>query len=99
MLPSHSENFGIAAAEALAAGLPCVLGCGVAISGDVARAGAGITVQPDAVSIADGLRRIMANRDALADMSLNARKLAEEQFSAHAMGVRLKQLYTDILTR
>jgi glycosyltransferase involved in cell wall biosynthesis len=97
VLPSYSENFGIAAAEALAAGLPCVLGEGVAIAEDVVQAQAGLTVNTDAQSIAGGLRRIIASQEGLLRMSANARQLAQERFSMQAMGARLKQLYTDIL--
>ena len=97
VLPSFSENFGIAAAEALAAGLPCVLGEGVAIAQDVVRAQAGVAVGTDARSIADGLRRIMAREPGLASLSANARGLAQERFSVQAMGAGLKQLYTRIL--
>jgi glycosyltransferase involved in cell wall biosynthesis len=97
VLPSFSENFGIAAAEALAAGLPCVLGQGVAIARDVVQAGAGMAVTTDAQSIADGLRRIIANDETFAAMSANAMRLARERFSTEAMGARLKQLYSDIL--
>jgi glycosyltransferase involved in cell wall biosynthesis len=96
-LPSYSENFGIAAAEALAVGLPCLLGRGVAIANDVVEAHAGVAVHPDAQSIADGLRRIIDGKDGLTNMSANASRMAQDQFSMQAMGARLKQLYTDIL--
>ena len=97
VLPSFSENFGIAAAEALAAGLPCVLGEGVAIAKDVVQARAGLAVAPDAQSIADGLRRIIADKQELLAMSANARRLAQDRFSVQALGISLKRLYTDIL--
>lgn len=98
-LPSFSENFGIAAAEALAAGLPCLLGEGVAIAKDVVEAGAGVAVAPDPRSIADGLRRMIASKEGLTAMAANGRDLAQERFSVQAMGARLKQLYMEILER
>jgi glycosyltransferase involved in cell wall biosynthesis len=99
VLPSYSENFGIAAAEALAAGLPCVLGEGVAIANDVVRAGAGIAVGTDPASIARGLRRIIADHESLPALSANAVRLARERYSIDAMGAGLKQLYEKILQR
>jgi glycosyltransferase involved in cell wall biosynthesis len=99
VLPSYSENFGIAAAEALAAGLPCVLGEGVAIAKDVVEAQAGIAVGTDATSIAQGLRRIIADHEALPALSANALRLARERYSIEAMGASLKRLYDGILKR
>jgi glycosyltransferase involved in cell wall biosynthesis len=96
-LPSFSENFGIAAAEALAAGLPCVLGKGVAIADDVVQANAGIAVNPNAREVADALGRIIASQADRDAMASNAKRLARERFSSEAMGASLKQLYLDIL--
>jgi glycosyltransferase involved in cell wall biosynthesis len=73
------------------------LGRGVAIANHVVQAQAGVAVNTDAQSIADGLRRIIGSNDGLARMSANASRLAQEHFSVQAMGARLKQLYTDIL--
>lgn len=97
VLPSFSENFGIAAAEALAAGLPAVLGKDVAIAKDVADAGAGVAVDIDAAGIAAGVQRIIGRHAEWAAMSDSARRLAQDRFSVPAMGARLKQLYLDIL--
>jgi glycosyltransferase involved in cell wall biosynthesis len=96
VLASHSENFGIAAAEALAHGLPCLLGRGVAISHEVVAAGAGLGIAPQPHAIAEGLRLMMpaATR---ASMSAHAMRLARERYSLEAMGASLQQLYTAIL--
>jgi glycosyltransferase involved in cell wall biosynthesis len=94
VLPSFSENFGVAAAEALMAGLPCILGEGVAIAGQVAQAGAGWAVAPDADSIESALARALEDSDGRATMSHRARALARDFFSAQAMGVNLFRLYS-----
>jgi glycosyltransferase involved in cell wall biosynthesis len=93
-LPSLSENFGIAAAEALMAGVPCLLGEGVAIAAEVERAGAGLAVAPDPDSILRGLARLL--RGDMAQARQAAAALAREQYSAQAMGERLARLYADI---
>lgn len=97
VLPSFSENFGIAAAEALMAGKPCILGKGVAIAQDVADAGAGLAVAPDAESIAAGVAHLMTDTKARASMCIRAAELAHEKYSASAMGSKLVRLYSEIL--
>jgi glycosyltransferase involved in cell wall biosynthesis len=99
VLPSYSENFGIAAAEALMAGLPCVLGHGVAISHDVVAAGAGVAVQTDPTSIAAGLMQVLSDPVKHARMTVNAATLARSKYSAQAMGVNLVQLYLGLLKK
>lgn len=98
VLPSFSENFGIAAAEALMAGLPCVLGEGVAIAEEVAAAGAGLAVAADAQAIAGALRRLLEDESLRAEMGRKAAALAAERYSQEAMGKRLHALYSRILS-
>ena len=96
VLPSFSENFGIAVAEALMVGLPCILCKGVAIAEDVVESGAGITVDVDGESIAKGILHIANNPSISVSMSKSAKKLALEKFSVNTMGKRLVDLYNDI---
>lgn len=98
VLPSFSENFGIAAAEALLAGLPCVLGKGVAISDEVVNAGAGLAVSPDPESIAEGMRAVLRDEALRAAMSRRAIDLAHGKYSIEAMGAGLHALYRKILS-
>ncbi len=97
VLPSLSENFGLAAVEAMAAGLPGVLGRGVALSEDAKRAGAGVVVDPDPESIAAGLRHYLADPDARLAAGAAAIALFQEEFSLERMGERLEGLYRSIL--
>ena len=99
VLPSFSENFGIAAAEALLAGLPCVLGRGVALAREVEEAGAGLSVEPAAEAIAGGILALLANEEARITMKSKASALASEKYSVQAMGQSLKNLYSGILAQ
>lgn len=98
VLPSFSENFGIAAAEALMAGLPCVLGNGVAIAAEVAEAGAGLATSPEPEAIAQALRSVLADEDRRIEMGRRAAALARERYSLDAMGERLVRLYEGIVS-
>jgi glycosyltransferase involved in cell wall biosynthesis len=97
VLPSYSENFGIAVVEAMAAGLPCVVSRGVALSAEVEKAGAGIVVGTAPEDIAAGLERLIGDQIGLSVKSAAARTLATSKFSIDAMGARLETLYHDIL--
>ncbi len=93
VLPSRTENFGIAAAEALAAGIPCVLSPGVAISAEVRTFGAGLVVDPEGSAVAAAIASLLENDALRARASCAAKKLAIEYFSQTAMGDRLRALY------
>lgn len=97
VLPSYSENFGIAVVEALSAGLPCVLGKGVAVAGDVVEAAAGIAVEPEPKQIAEAIMRLMDDAGLRREMEVNARQLVSDKFSTEAMGRSLVALYSRIL--
>ncbi len=99
VLPSHSENFGIAAAEALSAGLPCLLGQGVALAGAVVEAGAGRAVAPDPASLRGALEELIRSAPLRAEMGRRARALAAERFGAAAMTRRLVDLYETLAAR
>jgi glycosyltransferase involved in cell wall biosynthesis len=96
VLPSHSESFGIAAVEALAAGLPCIVSRQVAIADDIADGDAGLVTGTDAASIAAGIRTMIARSDRHAAVSAAAQRLAASRFSRAIMGDRLVALYETI---
>jgi glycosyltransferase involved in cell wall biosynthesis len=98
VLASYSENFGISVTEALAAGLPCLVSRGVAISESIASAGAGMLIGTDPVDIAEGIGQLLGRQNEITRMSKAARALASSAFSIETMGARLESLYRSILT-
>ncbi|MBP7950704.1 MAG: glycosyltransferase [Verrucomicrobiales bacterium] len=98
VLPSFSENFGIAAAEALIAGRACVFSPGVALGAVAAKAGAAILGGPDVDSLAAALRRLIHDAGARAELSRRAVDFAQAELSAEVMGRRLRGMYESILS-
>jgi glycosyltransferase involved in cell wall biosynthesis len=96
VLPSFSENFGIAAVEALAAGLPCIVSREVAIHEDITRCNAGVVVGTDPASIATGIESFLTNKTEYPELRSAALKVASESFSLARMGERLETLYRSI---
>jgi glycosyltransferase involved in cell wall biosynthesis len=96
VLPSYSENFGIAAAEALAYGVPSVISNEVAISEDIREADAGIVVPCDVAAIATALCRLLREPATRARLASNARELVSRQYSGQAVGQALVALYQSV---
>lgn len=95
VLPSASENFGIAAAEALAAGTPVILSPGVAIADAVATAGAGVLVEPTSDALAVALEwALEPPAPAMIDA---ARQLATNVYGWGAIAAQLEVHYREIL--
>ena len=76
VLPSYQENFGVAAAEALACGVPVLLGKGVNLAGEIAGAGVGAVCPTDAGALAVELRRWLTDLPACRAAGTRARRFA-----------------------
>jgi len=100
MLPSYSENFGIALIEAMAAGLPCLTTPGVAAAADIhAYAPDTLMVVPaEQGPLATALDQLLRNAVLRTQLGAAAKRLAFERFTVSAMGAALKEFYAGILS-
>jgi glycosyltransferase involved in cell wall biosynthesis len=96
VLPSYSENFGIAVVEAMAAGCPAVVSDQVAIHDDIKSAGAGVVVRCDARELAEALSFALSDAAARARMGSNGRQLSLTRYSLDSVAAKLAAAYQTI---
>ncbi len=97
ILPSNHENFGLAVAEAMAAGLPVVVSDQVGISAEIREYGAGLVVSCAPDSIARGLERLIKAPSLRTQMGIEGKRLVQEKFSWDKITSQLIELYQEIL--
>jgi len=96
VLPSHTENFGIVVAEALAHGLPVIASRGTPWQEVVTRA-CGLWVANDPQSLAGAIERIASMP--LEEMGENGRRWMSERYSWQRVTDDLFDLYNRMITR
>ena len=90
-LVSSQENFGLFAAEAMAAGVPVVVAAEVGLSSDVAAAGAGWVVTNG--QLEEALAGAMTDPDDRRHRGLGARKWADQHYRWESVGRAVMQEY------
>ena len=98
VLPSYSENFGIALAEAMGAGLPCVMSDQVGIAVDAKEYDAGLVVPCEVEPLASAIQRLLDDPELRRRLGANARRLVDDRFSVEAMSDSLVKLYDRVLS-
>jgi len=99
VLPSFHENFGIAAAEAMSAGLMVVVTDRVGLAEVVSRWQAGIVVPCISDALSEALRSLGDNRESCVTMSKRASEAAIAEFSWAAISQELLAMYNGIAQR
>ena len=95
-LPSHSENFGIAVAEAMVAGLPVIITPGVQIAPDIVAANAGIIINNE-TELVTAMTQLLKSPKMRSHQSKNAIKLASQKYAWSHIASQLIGCYRDII--
>ena len=97
VLPSYTENFGIAVAEAMACGLPVVVSNKVNIYRDVLKAGAGLVTNCDSNEISDAFFQLLENEKRRKTLGRAGVKLVKEKYSPDKVVKNVIKLYYGLL--
>jgi glycosyltransferase involved in cell wall biosynthesis len=98
VLPSYSENFGMAVIEAMSFGLPVVITRGVGVSKEVETAGAGLVVEKDIEQVAEAILKFLENPAMAKKMGEAGRELVKKEFSSDNVAERFLKEYNSLLT-
>ena len=96
VLPTHSENFGLAIAESLASGTPVITTVGTPWS-DLNSSEAGAWIEIGTEPLVETLHRFLdLSEDELETMGRNGRRLIETKYSAHVMAEQMMEVYKSV---
>ncbi|QJB28890.1 glycosyltransferase [Limnospira fusiformis] len=95
-LPSLGENFGIAVAEAMAAGLPVVITPEVEIAVDVIEENAGLVVPGTLDQWESALKQLINTPDIRREMGNNGQNLSRQRYNWNVIGPQFVEAYNSI---
>lgn len=99
VLTSHLESFGLAALEALAAGIPVVVTSGVALAETVQANALGYVVDLEVDAIAQAIEHCILNPAVLKAMGDRARQFVLANYTWDRIATQLIDVYTAILNK
>lgn len=98
VLPSYYENFGIAVAEAMAAGVPVAISDRVHIAEDIQQAEAGWVTPLELGAIAHSIKSALLNPDERQRRGLNGQEYAKKHYNWDAIAQQTIDAYQQILS-
>ena len=94
ILPSHTENFGNAVLEAMAASVPTVVSTQVNLAPDIVAARAGSVVRPDETALAGEIERLLDDPEERARIAAAGRAFADHYDWRH-VAKQLASMYSE----
>lgn len=96
VLPSHSENFGMVVAEAMARGCPVVVTEGVQSHTQVIAAGAGRVVAPEPGALADAIDAVLADPAARASLGEAGHRYVRDCLTWDRVAEEIRDMYAAV---
>jgi glycosyltransferase involved in cell wall biosynthesis len=97
VLPSYSENFGVAVVEAMACGVPIVVSDKVGISREIKQYNAGTIVKTNVDDVYNGIKNGFQNLDEAKDMTLNAKKMVHNLYDINKVADEVIKMYEEAI--
>jgi len=97
VLPSASENFGVAILEAMHAAVPVVVTRGAGLAGMVSAARAGLVTDGSVEGLCSALTQLLDDASLRCAMGEAGQRTAQQQFSLDVFGARLENFYRAVL--
>jgi glycosyltransferase involved in cell wall biosynthesis len=98
VLPSHSENFGIVVAEAMARGKPVMVTTGVQFGEHVSKSGGGAVVRPDIGELGERIDSWLKDEPGRARAGEAGREYIRSHFTWRRTAERLAEMYHRVCT-
>ena len=97
VLPSYGENFGIAVAEAMVAGLPVVITPEVEIAADLIAEQAGLVVAGTQDAWVEAIQMLLTSPEQRHHLGQNGQRLAQTRYNWQTVGQQLAEAYQTLL--
>jgi glycosyltransferase involved in cell wall biosynthesis len=99
VLPSFSENFGIAVAEAMAAGCSVVITPDVQIAPEIVASQAGLVVPGEVETVADAIAQLLTSPSLRHQLGENGKRLVSSRYSWQAIAQNLQLVYSSVIQK
>jgi glycosyltransferase involved in cell wall biosynthesis len=97
VLPSYSENFGVAVVEALACGLPIIISNKVGIYNDVRDYNAGLVVNTNPESLHNAIVTLLNNAELQQTFVDNGKKLIRERYDINKVSLQMIEAFRHLV--